>query len=75
MPSSKILGGGGKYKAKEGQPHIKRTEKPIPRGDKRIPGGGGAKAPPGPPPPEINPAGHLSSFQWPCESIHVVLST
>ena len=45
---------GGKYKAKEGQPHIKRTEKPIPGGG----GGGGggangsqerAKAPPGPP--------------------------
>ena len=47
-PTSKILGGGGKYKAKEGQPHIKRTEKPIPRGGKRIPRGG-AKAPPGPP--------------------------
>ena len=33
-------GGGGKYKAKEGQPYIKRTEKPIPRGGKRIPRGG-----------------------------------
>ena len=48
MPSSKILGGGGKYKAKEGQPHIKRTEKPIPRGANGSPG-------PPPPPPEINP--------------------
>ena len=36
---------GGKYKAKEGQPHIKRTEKPIPRGQKHPLG-----------PPEINPA-------------------
>ena len=43
---------GGKYKTKEGQPHIKRTEKPIPRGANRSQGG--AKAPPGPP-PEINP--------------------
>ena len=37
-PSSKILGG-GKYKAKEGQPHIKRMEKPIP-------GGGGGQTDP-----------------------------
>ena len=36
-------GGGGKYKAKEGQPHIKRMEKPIPGG------GGGANGSPGPP--------------------------
>ena len=42
--------GGGKYKAKEGQPHIKRTEKPIPRGGGANGSqGGGAKVPPGPP--------------------------
>ena len=48
--SSKILGGGGgKYKAKEGQPHIKRTEKPIPRGGQTDPKGGGGKSTPWPP--------------------------
>ena len=29
--------GGGKYKAKEGQPHIKGRKKPIPRGGKSTP--------------------------------------
>ena len=43
--SSKIQGG---------QPHIKRTEKPIPRGANGSQWG--AKAPPSPPPPQINPA-------------------
>ena len=45
---------GGKYKAKEGQPHIKRTEKPIPRGGANGSQGGGQKHPLAP--PEINPA-------------------
>ena len=53
-PSSKnSRGGGGKYKAKEGQPHIKRTEKPIPRGGQTDPKGG--QKHPLAPPPEINP--------------------
>ena len=53
MSTARILGrGGGKYKSWEGQPHIKRREKPIPRGGKLIPRG--AKASPAP--PEIDPA-------------------
>ena len=43
---------GGKYKAKEGHPHIKRTEKPIPRGGKSTPWL----------PPEINPGRCLISI-------------
>ena len=46
---------GGKYKAKEGQPHIKRMDKPMPRGGANGSQGGQKHPLPPPPPPEINP--------------------
>jgi hypothetical protein len=49
--SSKFQGGGGKYKSKEGQPHIKYRESQFPRGEGQInPNGVGGGAPPGPQP-------------------------
>ena len=60
---------GGNTKPRRGNPILKGQKSQF-LGGQTDPKGG-QKHPP--PPPEINPAGHLSSFQWPCESIHVVL--